>query len=143
MTVMNVDKTLACDPAKLMEPGYIRAPYAITVGPEVKLTDVLSPKYWRVCRNLKVNDKIEVIGENFDISLRVVVASDSLVCVRKIPWEAGPAEQAAKAAAPKSKAGGVRFIPGKKRWCAYAADGAEVSSGHANRLEAEKALEAA
>jgi hypothetical protein len=144
---MNIDKTLSCDPAKLMEPGYIRASYAIEVGPDVKLSDVLSPRYWRFAKNLKVHDTIEVISETFDALLRVVVAGDSLVVVRKVyAWEAGLAMEPAHAAQPKAKTGArIEYLPAgkKKGFRVMGEDGHEISAGHKTRAEAEAVLKGA
>ena len=138
---MSLDKTLSCEPAKLMVPEHIHSSWCVIVGPEIKLSDVLSPRYWRYVKNLKVNDIIEVISESFDAFLRVVVAGDSLVVVRTIL--ATEVHAPADAKIGTGKAGKLAdYVPGKK-WRALGTDGNVISSGHATREAAEAVARAA
>ena len=134
-------KKPVCHPDKLLTPDHIHQSWCLNVGPEVKRSDVLSPWFWRNAKLLAVHDLIEVFSENFDALLRVTVAGENLVVVRPIYITEVAPPEAQNLAAPDGSR--VEFLPGKKRWRAVAADGTEISSGHASREEAALAARAA
>lgn len=64
---------------------YDRNTFFVSVGPDVSMEDVLTPRFWaHHVAKLKVNTKIEVVAEDgsFDLELRVVKTGVGYVHVR-------------------------------------------------------------
>lgn len=68
---------------------YGRAQLHLDVGPDTSIEDVLVPGYWRHhAAKLNVNDLIDILGQGFDITVRVVEKGNGFVNMRVLrKWE--------------------------------------------------------
>jgi hypothetical protein len=133
---MNLDKSPACDPLKLMPSDHIRPHYSVEVNPNLTLADVTVPSFWRHINmdNIPVHSLIEVISPTLDALLRVTTSGKGLLTTRVLRvWE----EKAAAA-----KAGKITYLPAgaKRGFRVTGENGEELAHGLTSRAEAEAFL---
>ncbi|MCZ3377426.1 hypothetical protein [Rhizobium sp. AG207R] len=78
---------------------YVRAQHHVVVDPSDTIEDVTRPSYWTHHVNtVRVHDLIDVIGENFDLTLRVTAKGVGFVETRLLrKWESeAPAAKLSK-----------------------------------------------
>lgn len=136
---------------KTLKPGamrlaaaFTRAEYQIILEPDVTIEDVLIPGYWmHNASQLKIFDKIDVIGVDFDITLRVREVGNGFVKVAMLSkWEDPETQhQVSKDEAAAIDAlvpdGYVIDHHSKTGWRARLKDGAiEISRNHKTKADA-------
>lgn len=123
---------------------YIRTQYQIEVTPDITIDDVLIPKFWcHHANRLRRFDLIDVIGQGFDITLRVQETGNGYANVAMIrkwvneePVFHVSSEEAAQIEASIPDGYLVDFSP-KTLWRARLKDGAvEISRNHKTKVEA-------
>lgn len=123
---------------------YVRTQHHAVVEPDHSLEDVLAPGYWQHhVDRLRVNDLIDVIGERFDITLRVTAKGNGYVETRVL--RAWVSEEATAKMTDEERAAIEASIPDgyvvdhtpKTLWRARLKDGgAEISRNHKSKVDA-------
>ncbi|NTF54418.1 hypothetical protein G6L12_05855 [Agrobacterium rhizogenes] len=123
---------------------YVRTQHHAVVDPDHTLDDVLAPGYWaHHVDRLRVHDLIDVIGERFDVTLRVTGRGKGFVETRVLrKWEddtpAAKLTDAERAAIEATIPDGyvIDHTP-KTGWRARLRDGGEeISRNHKSKVEA-------
>lgn len=133
------------NPSKMnLQAEYMRAAYHVEVDPSTLLSDVTIPKFWcHYAMKLRRHDLIDVIGQGFDVTLRVQEVGTGYAKVNIIrQWLD---KVAALAMAEEDPASIEASIPDgyvidhtpKTLWRARLKDGAvEISRNHKTKIEA-------
>lgn len=132
-------------PTKLRSAAdYLRTQHHIVVDPDHTLEDVTTPGYWaHHVDKLRVFDLIDVIGERFDVTLRVTGKGNGFVETRVLrKWESDAPEaklsdeERARIEASIPDGYVIDHTP-KTLWRARLKDGGtEISRGHKSKVEA-------
>jgi hypothetical protein len=137
--------TKTLHPTKLRQPAeYLRTIHHVKVDPDHTIEDILKPSYWtHHVDRLNVDDLIDVIGETFDIQLRVTGKGIGFVETRALrEWKSDApsaklsAEEVAAIEATIPDGYYIDHTP-KTGWRARLRDGAvELSRNHKSKVEA-------
>lgn len=123
---------------------YVRTQHHVVVDPDHSLEDVTTPGYWaHHVDRLRVHDLIDVIGERFDVTLRVTDKGNGFVETRVLrKWLS---EEPAAKLTDEEKAKIEASIPDgyvidhtpKTGWRARLKDGGvEISRNHKSKVDA-------
>lgn len=123
---------------------YLRTQHHVVVDQDHSLDDVMTPGYWQHhVERLRVHDLIDVIGERFDATLRVMSKGNGYVETRLLrKWVS---EEPAAKLTDEERAAIEASIPDgyvidhtpKTLWRARLKDGgAEISRNHKSKVEA-------
>jgi hypothetical protein len=123
---------------------YVRTQHHVVLDPGHSIEDILRPSYWaHHVERVRIHDLIDVIGETFDLQLRVTGKGVGFVETRMLrKWES---EEPVAKLSPEEIAAIERLIPDgyhidhtpKTGWRAKLIDGgAEVSRNHKSKVEA-------
>lgn len=125
---------------------YVRTQHHVVVEPDHSIEDVLTPGYWQHhVDRLRVHDLIDVVGERFDATLRVIGKGNGYVETRLLRvWVS---EEPAAKMTDEERATIEASIPDgyvvdhtpKTLWRARLKDGgAEISRNHKSKVDAIK-----
>lgn len=132
-------------PSKMnIQAEFMRASYHVEIDPSIPLSDVTVPKFWcHYAMKLRRHDLIDVIGQGFDVTLRVQEVGTGYVKVNIIrQWcdnVAAPAMTEQEAARLESAIpdGYVIDHTPKTLWRARLKDGGvEISRNHVTKSDA-------
>lgn len=122
---------------------FARAHHFTVVDPETKLEDLFVPKFWcHYASKLRKYDLVEVVGQGFDVTVRVMEVGNGYAVVVRRPYEnpevserADPEEmQALESTIPDGYV--VDHTP-RTLWRVRLKDGGiEVSRNHKTKIEA-------